>query len=337
MEEGLTMLFTVGSVSFFVGFFAACLLYERWIEDAADAMRQSCGFEFVPPAVLAPTRGWKSFCREASCFAGRARDAVKVARNEAREYSRALSSLAHDMRTPLTGADGYLQLAMEEGDREAMLSRLKATKRRLEDVEGLIDQLALYVFANDPERTYEVTEVCLLPLVLEVLGGYEEELMRKAWEPVISFEDEALSVETDEGALKRIIDNLISNALRYGSGSLRLAQKSSDGSWSLTITNSINSNTSIDASALFERFRGEGAKRLGGGLGLGLSTAKKLAEDMGWSLEAQIDGEELGFVLSAKGGCAPAAPTARLDNSQHAGGLPTCHYPGVNNLLAHNS
>ena len=27
----------------------------------------------------------------------------------------------------------------------------------------------------------------------------------------------------------------------------------------------------------------------------------------------------------------------RLDNSQHAGGLPICHYPGVNNLLAQNS
>ena len=131
-------------------------------------------------------------------------------------------------------------------------------------------------------------------------GGYEEDLARRAWEPVIGFADEAILVEADEGALKRIIDNLVSNALRHGNGSLRLIQKSNDSTWTLEIANLIKGDARPDESGLFERFRGEGTKRLNGGLGLGLSTAKKLAEDMGWTLEANMDGEVLGFVLSGK-------------------------------------
>ena len=294
------MFYSIVGASFFLGFFLACLIYERQLNGVADAMRQNQGLESEDLEVSIPTEGWKALCREASAYMNKARVAAAGARNEAIEYSRGLSSLAHDVRTPLTGAKGYLQLAMGECKPEVAQARLRAAERRIGDVENLIDQLALYVRANDPERKYEFKTVALLPVTLEVLGGYEEDLARRAWEPVIGFADEAILVEADEGALKRIIDNLVSNALRHGNGSLRLIQKSNDSTWTLEIANLIKGDARPDESGLFERFRGEGTKRLNGGLGLGLSTAKKLAEDMGWTLEANMDGEVLGFVLSGK-------------------------------------
>ncbi|HJA28591.1 MAG TPA: hypothetical protein IAA15_03320, partial [Candidatus Olsenella pullicola] len=74
-----------------------------------------------------------------------AADAERVeALRAADEFSRGLSALSHDVRTPLTGARGYLQLAREESDPTRKDEQLSAADARLAAMSGLLDELFSY-------------------------------------------------------------------------------------------------------------------------------------------------------------------------------------------------
>ena len=71
-----------------------------------------------------------------------AADAERVAAlRAADEFSRGLSALSHDVRTPLTGARGYLQLAREESDPARKDEQLAAADARLAAMSGLLDAI----------------------------------------------------------------------------------------------------------------------------------------------------------------------------------------------------
>ena len=290
----LTMLAT----SFFLGFLCACALYERELKRQSEEMRRAAEVKFQSFFPRIPSRGWIDFCDAASSY-GAVRGAQSDAsRDQAEDFWRGLSALSHDMRTPLTGAKGYVQLAQGEESAEKSGRHLAAAVRRLDEVEELLDQLSDYSRANDPDRTYTVASIALLPALLEVLGGYELRFSEKGWIPTIDFDDEAVSVCGDPSALQRVLDNIVSNAFRYGVGAPRFTQRGTASSWSLEIANPVGDASALDAGKLFERtWRGDPARH-GRGLGLGLSIARSLAGDMGMSLDAVVGNGEVALILS---------------------------------------
>ena len=82
-----------------------------------------------------------------------------------REFQRDLASLSHDIRTPLMGAKGYLQLAASEANSTARTERLAAATQRIDATATLLDQLFSYTKASDPDLTLAQEPVELRPLV----------------------------------------------------------------------------------------------------------------------------------------------------------------------------
>lgn len=211
------------------------------------------------------------------------------------EFQRELSALAHDVRTPLMGAQGHIQLALDEHIEDDHTEQSVASWRRhltvalhrLDDMHGLLDQLFAYARANDPDQTLDVERVELYPLIAEVLVGHYPEFEEHGWEPSLQFDDQRFALEADATALRRIVDNLITNALRHGSGAPVVRQHGDTVTFANPITES--EDESIDPAQLFDRFYQADDARGKRGSGLGLAVAQSLAHAMHLHLSATVN------------------------------------------------
>lgn len=215
------------------------------------------------------------------------------------EFSRGLSALSHDVRTPLTGARGYLQLAREETDPGTKDAQLAAADARLAAMSSLLDELFSYARAADPDAPLELGPVALRPLLERVLLGHYPEFEERGWEPSLDVEDPAPEVMANAEALARIAENLVVNALRHGSGALRVRVRGAGEKGRVTaeFSNPVEDPGSLDADRLFERFYQADASRSTAGSGLGLSVAAKLATAQGMGLSARLEGSVLVVTL----------------------------------------
>ena len=131
----------------------------------------------------------------------------------------------------------------------------------------------------------------------QVLLGHYPEFEARGWEPELDCGD--VVVTADREALARIVENLVVNALRHGSGPLAVRVRPAgekDGEKSgvvVEFSNPVANPSTIDVDRLFERFYQADASRSTAGSGLGLSVAAKLAEAQGMTLTAHLFGPNL--------------------------------------------
>ncbi|MCI9487310.1 MAG: HAMP domain-containing histidine kinase [Lachnospiraceae bacterium] len=205
-----------------------------------------------------------------------------------------VTCLAHDIRTPLTGAAGYVQLAGECGEEERRQRYLRTAGDRLEELKDMLEELFLYTKLAGGEFEPVPTEFQVLPLLSDCLLGLYCQFEKRGISPEVVFESEGVKVLADEEWLRRIFRNLLQNALFHGDGAVRITQKGA----SLIFENALADREKPDPGQLFERFYKADPARRKGSSGLGLFIVKELAERMGWSVRAEVGGERLGIILT---------------------------------------
>lgn len=219
-----------------------------------------------------------------------------------REFQRDLAALSHDIRTPLTGAKGYLQLAVGEDDPLARTRHLEAAARRIDATCELLDQLFAYTKSADPDLALDIEPLALKPVVEEALLGHYPAFEERGWEPSAAFEDDAATAMADREALARILDNLVVNALRHGAAAPAVDARRVGERIVLRVSNEVANPAAIDVDRLFERFYQADASRGRAGSGLGLAVAANLAHAMGMEIGAELEGSVLSVVLAMEAG-----------------------------------
>lgn len=214
------------------------------------------------------------------------------------EFQRDLSALSHDIRTPLMGAKGYLQLARDEKDPAARSRHLDAAVKRIDATTELLDQLFAYTKSTDPDLALELEPVLLKPFAEEVLLGQYPAFEKLGWEPRVTFADADVSIEANREALSRILTNLVVNALRHGSSAPSIEETKTADHVFLSISNAVEDPTALDPERLFDRFYQADAARGAKGSGLGLSVSANLARAMGMELTAELKGSVLAITLA---------------------------------------
>ena len=214
------------------------------------------------------------------------------------EFQRDLSALSHDIRTPLMGAKGYLQLACDEADPDQREQHLDAAAARIDATTELLDQLFAYTKSTDPDLALTVEPVALKPFAEEILLGQYPVFEERGWEPQVAFEDDALTVDADRDALARILTNLVVNALRHGTAAPRISASQEGDRVLLIVSNAVANPGSIDAARLFDRFYQADATRAAAGSGLGLAICANLARAMGMDIAAEVKGGVLAIALT---------------------------------------
>ena len=209
-----------------------------------------------------------------------------------RELKYTMACISHDIRTPLAGAMGYLQLLEGEPDRQA--EYLDIVKKRLEELEELLDELFLYPRLQSGSLPLECEETAALPPLWDALAEFYPQLEAAGVTPELQFDRENMTVWANPEALGRVYRNLIANALRHGGGGLAV----SGGDGRLCFSNRLLPGSRPDPERLFDRFYQSGPARAKGGTGLGLSIVRELMERMGGQASARITDDTLEISLS---------------------------------------
>lgn len=225
---------------------------------------------------------------------------LRSVRNERRrlqngdaEIKTAITNASHDLRTPLTAICGYLDLL--EGEEVSPQARryLGIIRERTDAMRSLTEELFRYSVASSTTDTLSPEPLVLNDVLEQSLAGFYGELTERGITPEITLPDEPIVRVLDDTALRRVIGNIVSNAVKYSDGDLAVTLNP-DGV--LTFANRAASVTSVDVERLFDRFYTvENAK---GSTGLGLSIAKLLCEKMGGSLTADLTDGVLTIRLS---------------------------------------
>ena len=209
-----------------------------------------------------------------------------------RELKYTMACISHDIRTPLAGAMGYLQLLEGEPDRQA--EYLAIVGMRLEELEELLEELFLYTRLQSGSLPLECRELAALPPLWDALAEFYPQLEAAGVEPELRFDREDMTLWASPEALGRVYRNLIANALRHGGGGLAVSGR--DGV--ISFSNALPPGPRPDPEHLFDRFYQSSPARAKGGAGLGLSIVRELMERMGGQVSAAIMGDTLEIKLS---------------------------------------
>lgn len=211
-----------------------------------------------------------------------------------RQLKQNITGLAHDIRTPLTGAAGYVQLAQECEESGRRAYYLQVASDRLGELRDMLEELFLYTKLTGDEFTPDMREVQVLPLLSDCLVGLYHRFEEKGISPQVDFAQEGFRVQADEECLRRIFHNLIQNALLHGSGEIVIRQEES----SLIFENMVSETSRPDMEHIFDRFYKADSARRKGSSGLGLFIVKELAERMNGSVYAQLEENRLRITLT---------------------------------------
>lgn len=198
-----------------------------------------------------------------------------------------MACISHDIRTPLAGAMGYLELL--EGEPERQGEYLGIVQKRLGELEALLEELFLYTRLQGGSLPPECGEVAALPPLWEALAEFYPQLEAVGAAPELRFDREDMTVWASPEALGRVYRNLIANALRHGGGGLAV----SGGEGEICFCNELLPGPRPDPEHLFDRFYQGSPARAKGGAGLGLSIVRELMEQMGGRVSARITGDTL--------------------------------------------
>jgi signal transduction histidine kinase/CheY-like chemotaxis protein len=245
--------------------------------------------------------GWGAFAktggksidwvRDASLVAPQVAEAelkAALAYRSERAKSRFLAEVGHELRTPLQGMQGLLDLAAEAPS-EVSMSELREVFGSLKTVvDNLTDLAALGGGAP----------LNLKPLDVATLVESESQLVASAAKGknigfAVDLQPASVTVRIDGDRVRQVVRNLLSNAVKYtdrGQINVRMACKpnATNGTIAISIVVEDTGGGLTDAQLLrlFEPFE-RGDREDADGLGLGLALSRRIAERMGGTLTAE--------------------------------------------------
>ncbi len=209
-----------------------------------------------------------------------------------------LSNISHDLKTPLTVIKGYLEImrtkteaALEAQAGTGMSAELQMLEKAEQKAQALMELIDSFfslakIEAGDTEVALSRLDVC--EVCRESVLDFYEILTGADFQVEIGLPETPVYAQGNREALQRILSNLISNVIRYGSEGkyLGVFLRTDERAVSIDVTDKGKGIESAFAQSVFERlFTMEDSRsRSVQGNGLGLTIAKKLAEKMGGDL-----------------------------------------------------
>lgn len=213
-----------------------------------------------------------------------------------KELKDTITSLAHDLRTPLTSAMGYLQM-MEESEDERKRQEYQAISlQRLQDLRKLLESLFLYTKVINQEFIHAYESIEVYPVLSECMIDLYQAFKDTLMEIEVSFADEDMKIEGNKEMLQRILQNLLANAIEHGTRFLKIEQKGQ----MLIFTNGLKKDAVPDPKLMFQRFyKGDPSRHLTSS-GLGLTIVKELVMRLHGEIHAELADNQIHILLQFK-------------------------------------
>ena len=206
-----------------------------------------------------------------------------------RELKQAIANISHDLRTPLTSILGYIQLIEKpEVTDEERKEYLAIAKDRAKRLQILLNDFFELSVIESVDYSLKLGKLGLNSIVEEIVINLYDKFNEQQIVPSIKIPQEQMNIIGDESAIKRVIENLVINAIRYSDGNVSITLERNNKKINLTISNDVKDITEKDVELFFNRFYTADQTRSGKGTGLGLSIAKALMDKMNGKLSAEL-------------------------------------------------
>lgn len=205
-----------------------------------------------------------------------------------------MRNISHDLRTPLTSAAGYTDLILNSDlTEDEKICEMKIVEARLKRLTELVDSFFEFSKILTTNKEIELETVNLIGILEECIGNFYEDYKKENREVDFITSNNKISISTNRTMLSRIFENLISNALKYGSGNLTIEVISENADViRISFTNRII-DKDLDTGRIFDDFYTTDISRTKGSTGLGLAIAKEFTEQLNGNIEAHIEDDKL--------------------------------------------
>lgn len=225
-----------------------------------------------------------------------------------------ITNLSHDIRTPLTSLDGYFQLLVQSDSEQERQHYLEVIQNRLQSLKDMLEELFTYTKLQDAEYDLELARMDLTQCVCDTAFSFYDAFQDRSVTSRADFTEKQLFIDGNEQAVRRIVQNILKNALMHGKSQISLALFQTGGEVCFRCENDVEHPEEIDIEQVFSRFYKADSARTRVSSGLGLSIAKGLAEKMNGTITAALQGNRFSIELrfpearSARGMGAPEKP-----------------------------
>lgn len=194
----------------------------------------------------------------------------KKYREKERLVSETYTSLSHDIRTPLTSLDGYVQLletslkkreksqavlleavyaiqgmdgvgnilANGQGEieklkeyKEEQIRYTEIMKERIHSLKDLLEEIFTFIKLKNESYHLELSLCCMNRILKNVIFAYYEDWKERGIEPELDITEEMLSFMGNEQAMNRVLQNIIKNALDHGEKFLGISLQKKESAW----------------------------------------------------------------------------------------------------------
>lgn len=202
-------------------------------------------------------------------------------RESQRAQARFVSDASHELRTPISVIQGYVNMLDRWGkeDEQILEESIEAIKNESDHMKNLIEQLLFLARGDSGRNTLKFEDFDLTDMVRDV---FEESEMIDETHPYVFVGNGPVMVNGDMAMMKQSLRILVQNAAKYSSpgDTIKLSAATADGKACYIVQDEGIGMAAADVSHVFERFyRSDAARNSSeGGTGLGLSIAKWIVD-----------------------------------------------------------
>lgn len=234
------------------------------------------------------------------------RELMDKERESERTKNELITNIAHDLRTPLTSIIGYLELLSktEHMDPDMQKKYIDITYTKARRLQKLIEDLFGFTKLNYGKISMRISKVDIVKLLSQLLEEFYPAFMDKGLAYELQSNVPAKVIKADGNLLARLFDNLINNAIKYGTEGKRILVKvhAAETIVTVSVTNYGYVIPKDELPLLFNKFyRVEQSRSANtGGTGLGLAIAKNIVDMHGGTIHVTSDLKGTVFTVKLK-------------------------------------
>lgn len=215
-----------------------------------------------------------------------------------------ITNVSHDLRTPLTSIIGYLNLIEEDKYKDEVELRyyINIAYEKSQNLNILINDLFELTKLQNNSLSINKIHINLVELISQVISYLNYQVNQENMEIRSKFSEDKLIVNVDADKFVRVFENLINNAIKYGSDGkyIDIVTKKESNRAIVEVINYGEPIPQVDLPFIFDRFyRVEKSRnRNDGGSGLGLAITKNIVEAHNGEIIVSSDSNKTIFKVS---------------------------------------
>ena len=202
-----------------------------------------------------------------------------------------IAGLSHDLRTPLTSINGYVQLLQETTDETKRAHYERIIEQSVNRLMEMTDHFYDLARIETNQKEMALASLSLTVAVEEIFLSFYEQFEEQKIELQFPEEMPMPHIIADKFMLIRVLQNIAQNILRYAKSKAVISYGVEGDELVFIIKNDIQSASKLAVEKVFTRFYTEVSSRTNTeASGLGLYLSKKLVEKMNGNMDAELLG-----------------------------------------------